>query len=59
MKKLTLNVEELEVNSFEITTSGHEPGTVHGYDLASGPWYCFGTWICSVRCLPEPVEEQR
>jgi hypothetical protein len=51
MKKLALNVEELEVNSFETAPELEARGTVHGALLAdSGPWYCFGTWVCSVTC---------
>lgn len=58
MKKLTLNIDELEVKSFETAAAGDEQrGTVHGNLMGdSGPWYCFGTWVCSVQCAPEPID---
>lgn len=55
MKKLILSIEELEVKSFETAPASDERGTVHGAMMGdSGPWYCFGTWVCSVQCPPDP-----
>jgi hypothetical protein len=50
MKKLTLDVEQLEVHSFEIAEESKERGTVHGAMMATGYWFCFGSLVCSAVC---------
>lgn len=55
VKKLSLKIEELEVKSFETAIISEARGTVQGNLMAaSGPWYCFGTMVCSVLCTSEP-----
>lgn len=53
VKKITLNVEELDVKSFETAPVSEARGTVHGMG-DSGPWYCFGTMVCSALCPSDP-----
>ena len=51
MKKLVLNIEQLEVASFETAPAAEERGTV----LANtGYWFCFATLVCSDTC-PDPT----
>lgn len=51
MKKLVLNIEQLEVASFETAQAAEERGTVVAH---TGYWFCFGTLVCSTAC-PDPT----
>lgn len=40
MKKLTLNVDDLQVHSFDTAKTSEERGTVHGARATYGQWTC-------------------
>ncbi|HEY0018842.1 MAG TPA: hypothetical protein VGC13_21255 [Longimicrobium sp.] len=47
MKKLTLNTDDLRVNSFQTAETAEERGTVNGAAAAT-----YGQWTCGIWCPP-------
>jgi hypothetical protein len=47
MKKLSLNIDELRIESFATGTAQEARGTVHGEQISGGPT-CFGQATCIV-----------
>ena len=58
MKKLNLDLNALEVESFQTSRVSHWEGTVHGQDdaTAGGDTKCGGIQTCGEGC-PRPVSE--
>jgi hypothetical protein len=50
MKKMSLKVEELAVESFETTRQNAQRGTVAAHDSGTGHYWCTEWWSCITTC---------
>lgn len=55
MKKLTLRVEALAVESFPVGHAAREAGTVHGQELRPTPPYLCPGWSKPTDCPCTPI----